>query len=220
MAEWWNLSPSDLLLFSPRVYARLFVLHNQHWWPLHLAGLALGAGIAWSVWRSNDRVARATTVLLGLTWIWVAWAFLWERYGDINWAVRYVAPVFVLEGLLLIALGASGAMQFGVRGGLGRAVGLALVAIGLVGYPLLAPATGRPWIGGEAFGLVADPTAVVTLGVLVASRGGWSRVALVIPVVWCAITGATLWVLEDGAFVIAPACAVFALLTAILTRRG
>lgn len=31
MAEWSNYSLSDFLLFSPRVFERLFALHNAAW---------------------------------------------------------------------------------------------------------------------------------------------------------------------------------------------
>ena len=44
----------------------------------------------------------------------------------------------------------------------------------------------------ELFGLAPDPTVLATLGVLVAAdRVRWEL--FVIPVLWCAVTGATLW---------------------------
>ena len=38
----WSYRLSDFLLFSPRVYWRMFELHNAALWPLPLAMLALG----------------------------------------------------------------------------------------------------------------------------------------------------------------------------------
>ena len=42
MSEWWTYRPEDFLLFSPRVYWRMFELHNAALWPLHLLALAAG----------------------------------------------------------------------------------------------------------------------------------------------------------------------------------
>ena len=42
MTEWWTYRLSDFALFSPRVYYRLFELHNQALWPLQIVTLALG----------------------------------------------------------------------------------------------------------------------------------------------------------------------------------
>ena len=42
MSEWWSYRAEDFLLFSPRVYWRMFELHNAAFWPLHLLTLAAG----------------------------------------------------------------------------------------------------------------------------------------------------------------------------------
>ena len=39
MSEWWTYRAEDFLLFSPRVYWRMFELHNTALWPLHLLDL-------------------------------------------------------------------------------------------------------------------------------------------------------------------------------------
>ena len=42
MSEWWTYRPEDFLLFSPRVYWRMFELHNAALWPLQVLALAAG----------------------------------------------------------------------------------------------------------------------------------------------------------------------------------
>ena len=42
VSEWWTYTPSDLLLFSPRVYYRLIELHNIAVWPVHIGAALLG----------------------------------------------------------------------------------------------------------------------------------------------------------------------------------
>ena len=90
MSEWWTYALEDFLLFSPRVYWRMFELHNEAVWPLHVVALLLGAAILVWVVRPRPWSDRAIAVILGVAWIWIGWAFLWKRYSGINWAVAYV----------------------------------------------------------------------------------------------------------------------------------
>ena len=45
MTEWWTYAPEDFLLFSPRVYWRMFELHNAAVWPSQALALLVGAAI-------------------------------------------------------------------------------------------------------------------------------------------------------------------------------
>ena len=96
MSEWWTYRPEDFLLFSPRVYWRMFELHNAALWPLQVLALAAGLLIILLLaWRPRG-YARWLALLLAILWIFVGWTFLWNRYADINWAAAYVAPAFVV----------------------------------------------------------------------------------------------------------------------------
>lgn len=219
MSEWWTYTLSDLLLFSPRVYYRLLELHNRDLWPLHLVTSGLGAVVGWRLWRPTQRGDRIVFGTLGVLWVWVGWVFFWERYATINWAAVYVAPLFVLQGVLLVWLGAA---QTYLRISAGqdprRQVALALFALALVGYPVLAPLLGRTWWAAESFALMPDPTAVATLAVLAGATGRVLWPLLVVPMAWCAVAGATLWAMEAGDFLVAPLAAVAAAALSIRRR--
>ena len=45
MSEWWTYAPSDFLMFSPRVYYRLFEFYNRSFWPVAVVSLSLGIGM-------------------------------------------------------------------------------------------------------------------------------------------------------------------------------
>ena len=105
MSEWWTYSLTNFLLFSPRTYYRLFELYNAEVWPLQLVTLALGIAIAFLVWRPRPWSGRAIAAILAALWLFVAWAYLLERYDTINWAARYFAIAFVLQAALLIWTG-------------------------------------------------------------------------------------------------------------------
>jgi hypothetical protein len=197
MSEWWTYSLSDFLLFSPRTYYRLFELYNAAMWPLQILALALGVALLGLLLRDTAWRGRAIAAILAACWLWVAWAYLWQRYDTINWAASYFAVGFAIEALLLIWTGIV-RDRLGFLSGAGPvgAAGLCIFLFALVGYPLIGPLNGRPWRQAEIFGLAPDPTAIAALGVLVAAhRPRWSL--LIIPLIWCAISAATLWTMQS-----------------------
>lgn len=220
MSEWWTYAPSDFLMFSPRVYYRLFEFYNRSCWPVAVISIALGVGILWLLLRPRPAGHRMIPVILGALWIWIAWAFFAERYASINWGAAYVAPVFALQGVALMWAGAvRGKLKFGPPHAFPDAAALALFCFGVIGYPLVAVVMGRSWLAAEIFGLAPDPTALATLALLALAHGGVRWPLLIIPFVWCLATGLTLWTMEAGDFFIAPIGAVSAVAIAVIRAR-
>jgi hypothetical protein len=213
----WSYRLSDFLLFSPRVYWRMFELHNAARWPLPLVTLAFGiAALVLAILRPRQS-GRWIAILLAILWAWVGWSFVWERYATINWTAAYIAPLFAIEALVLILF--LNRLSFDARSvrGIG---GVLLVVLGL-GYPLLAPVLGRPWRGAEIFGMAPDPTAIATLGFLAMARGKFMLPLYPVPVLWCLMSGLTLGAMEDAqAWVLALALAILALALAFGTARS
>lgn len=173
MSEWWSYRPSDFLMFSPRIYWRLFSAINEAFWPGQPALIVLG--LAWLARPRAHRVAAGA--LAGASCV-VAWAFLWQRFTPINWPARYFAIAFALQGVLLLALAICGTWRASGPAWRRRA-GIGLMAWALLGHPLLAPAFGRPWPQAEVFALAPDPTAIATLGWLLLVEGaGATRIGL------------------------------------------
>ncbi len=203
MNEWSTYTLADLLMFSARTYWRLLELYNVAVWPLQLAAVALGLAIAWCARRAPRDAGRAAAVLLGLAWLWVAWAYHAQRYATINTAAPWFAAAFVLQAMLLLGAGS-------LRIYPGRAAGGA-VGIVLLAYPLLAPAHGRPWAQAEVFGVAPDPTAALTL-VLLACAPRAHALLWPVPLLWCAVSGATLWTMHAPLAWLLPGLGVLALL--------
>jgi Family of unknown function (DUF6064) len=210
MSEWWTYTLTDFLLFSPRTYYRLFELYNTEVWPLQIVALALGVAIMLAILRGAPWSGRAIAIILAALWLFVAWAYLLERYDTINWAARYYALGFALQAGLLVLSGViRNRLAFKPRG-VPAWIGLALLLYALAIHPLIAPLAGRPWTQAEIFGLAPDPTAIGTLGVLVAAARAPIRLA-VLPLLWCAISALTLWTMESPE---APVVALTAVLAA------
>lgn len=220
MSEWWTYRPEDLLLFSPRVYERLFVLHNETLWPLPLLALLLGAALLLALAFPRPGRVRAAFGLLALAWVFVAWAFLWQRYAPINWGIRYVVPLFALQALLLaLGLWRGGLALPGGWSSPPRQLGLALVAYAVFLHPLTAVLHGRGLAGAEVVGLTPDPLAIATLGVAAMARPArLAGVLMVIPGLWCLGSAYTLHLLDaPGAWL--PLLAVLVAVTARLWPR-
>lgn len=195
MSEWWSYGPADFLLFSPRVYWRMFELHNAAMWPLHLLTLTAGVAMMVLVARRQRNHGRWIALVLAAIWAFVAWSFLWTRYVTINWAVVYIAPAFALQAVLLVvASSLAGGLTFD-RHGLSAWAGYLLFAFALAAQPSLAPLQGREWAATEVFGIAPDPTVIATLGLLLLARGKLVPLLVPIPVLWCLLSGITLWAL-------------------------
>ena len=212
MSEWWTYRPSDFLLFAARTYYRLLELYNTEIWPLHIVAFAAGVAILALMRSRSPRRGRLIAAILAVCWLWVAWAFHWQRYATINWAASYFAVVFAIEALLLIWIGVVRArLQFESTSSASVRTGVAIFAFALIAQPLLGLSLGRSWAQLELFGVAPDPTVVATLGLLLAaSRKSW--MALSIPMLWCLLGGATLWIMDAADALVLPAVAALVLL--------
>ncbi len=196
MSEWWTYRLHDFLLFSSRVYWRVFELHNEAVWPLQILTMAAGVAILILLVRPRPWSHQIISFLMAMLWIWVAWSFLWNRYASINWAAAYVVPVFLLEAALFLWTGCfQGTLRF-VGSGNPSVVGLGVVVYGVFAHPLAALIAGRSIQAAEVFGIAPDPTAIATLGIAVlVQRVGIGWFLLVIPALWCIASAVTLYAL-------------------------
>lgn len=199
MTEWWTYRPSDFLMFSAGSHARLLEQFNRDTWPLHGLMLAVGLLLVVAVTVPSSPAARWAPLALAATWAWVGWAYLWERFAEINTAASYLAVAFSVQAALLVASvwragpepAGSANLQFGAA---------ALIAAAVLLWPLSALLTGRSWMQAEYFGMAPEPTALATLGWLLAARMRHKRVLAVIPVVSLGVGLGMLWLLygPDG----------------------
>ncbi len=202
MSEWWTYRLSDFLMFSPRTYWRLVELYNHDVWPAQLAALAVGL---WAIWLAASRRAgagRVLAALLAAAWLWVGWAFHWQRYATINWAAPYFAMAFAIQAGLLLGLGSFHRNTYATpAGSLMRNLGWLLAVTGVVFYPLAGLLAGRPWAQAEVFGIAPEPTALASLGLLLASGYPPSRarrcMLALIPTLSLLLGAATLWLMAD-----------------------
>jgi uncharacterized protein YqgC (DUF456 family) len=193
MGDWLSYTPSDFLLFSARTYYRLFELYNRAIWPAQIMALLLGLVILWRLHRGSTRQGMVMAIL-AVGWLWTAWAYLLEQYDTINWAARYFAIGFVIEAVLLIWTGiVKSRFSFQPYRDWIAWAGMGLFLFALVVQPLIGPLVGRDWTQAEIFGVTPDPTVLATLGLLLTADKRLPWGLMIIPLLWCALSGATLW---------------------------
>jgi hypothetical protein len=197
MSEWLTYSAEDFLLFSPRTYWRMFELQNEEFWPLPVLTLALGGIVTFLAARGGVNAIRIAAAILAAAWCFVATTFLWHRFASINWAITYVAPAFLLEAALLVAITFRTQITTAPRS-LRAWIGNLLLAFATVGVPLLATLHGRAQSTAEVFGIAPDPTVIATLGFLIVLRGRWLWLLTPIPILWCLLSGITLQTMGEA----------------------
>jgi len=193
MPEWWTYSLADFLMFSPGVYYRLFELENRRLWPYQIVALLAGIAAIALLVRSTARSRRTAIAAFAGAWGVCGWVYFHESYATIHTYANAFAWLFFAQAaalLLQVALGterrthpASPAVE--------RA-GIALAAFAILVLPLLTYALGRPFAQAESFALMPDPTALATVGMLIALRNA-SAWLFPIPLVWSLYSGLTLY---------------------------
>jgi hypothetical protein len=175
-------------------------------------GAAILVLLLWPApWRG-----RAIAAILAAGWLWVTWFYLLQHYDTINWAAGYLAYGFAFEALLLFWTAAiRDRLRLQPPAAPAGAAGRGLVAYAVAIHPLVGPLLmARPWAQAEMFGVTPDPTVIATLGVLVAAAGAhW--LLLAIPLLWCAIGGATLWTMGSPDWPVLPVVGAIAMAFAI-----
>lgn len=212
MSHWLTYSLADFLPFSEATYQRLFELYNKRFWLAVLIGLAMGLWLLRMLYRPAAPL-RLACGILGVCWLWIAWAFFWESYAPLMWAAGYWAIAFAAQGVLLLALAAAAPRCTGFCSGVSRTrIGQGLLVFAVLLMPLLGLLGHQPWNGLGLFGSAPDPTAVATLGLLMRlERPRLGLLLMVVPALWSLFSGLTQLALDDPLWPLLPAAAVVAI---------
>ncbi len=193
----WDYALSDLVMFTPEVYLRLFVRFNEAVWPMQLVALVAGLAIPILLTRPTVLARKLAVVLLALAWIVTGLGFMAEYYAPINWPVSYFAYAFVAQAMVLAAV--AGVWQPPVRLAPGHGPGgtlLGLWLLVLVVLPWLTVAATGELAALALFGLTPDLTATgsLLLAPLLPRARRW--LVILLPLVWCLFSLLTLYTLD------------------------
>ena len=194
MDELTSYRLSDFILFSQTAYFRQFELYNQAIWPLQLVAILFSVAIFYALWKKPAWAGRVITGLLVVSWCWVAWAFLYQRFYQIHVIANWYALGFILQAGLLSWYGViQNRFNVFVVSPWRTKIGSGLLFISLIIYPFIPVLTGRSWLQFEMFSLAPDPTVLATLAILFFYRS--PRVMYLIPIIWILLSGVTLFIM-------------------------
>lgn len=212
-------SLSDLLMFTPEVYLRLFVRFNEAVWPLQLLALAAGLAIPVLLTQRFPLARRLAVMLLALAWIATGLGFMGNFYAPINWPVGYFGFAFVAQAMLVGAVAGFFYLpdRISLRAGRGPwLIGFWLAS--LLGLPWLTVLATGQLAGLAVFGMTPDVTATASVAALVLLPRRLRWLLLVIPLVWCLFSTATLYALNMQVPMLVPLAGVVMGIVAVFLR--
>jgi hypothetical protein len=155
-----------------------------------LAVLAVGAAV-----RDRKSRSRFVSCVLAVFWLWMAIAYHWMYFSQINRAALVFGGLFAVQSVLFVWLGIiQDRLRFGCPRGWKRAGGIAVLAYGLVAYPILNDFLGHKFPNTPTFGLPC-PTTIFTFGILWWLRPPVPIAIYFIPWLWAVIGGSAAFLL-------------------------
>lgn len=139
---------------------------------------------------------RFTGLALALAWAWTGFVFHGRYAASIDFAALVYSPAFLLQAGLLAWMGVvRGRIALRPHAGAVGWGACILIAYALIGYPLIAAVVGHGLTATRVVGLAPGPTAVLTLGLLLLTKGRTPLFLSAVPVLWTLLAGATAFLL-------------------------
>jgi hypothetical protein len=175
------------LPFSREEFFAVFAAYNESLWPFALLLWFLTAIAFLLLARSRIR-PDVVSGLLAIHWAWAGLAYHAAFFSRINPAAWGFSGLFLVEAGLLAWHGVvRGDLRFSLRGVFRSVLSSFLVIYALL-YPAIARAEGHFYPEAPTFG-VPCPTAILTVGFLLAAEGKPPRRLTVVPIAWAFIGG-------------------------------
>jgi uncharacterized protein DUF6064 len=211
------------LPFTVEQFFHVFERYNHAVWPAQVLLTALAILSFGLAWRPTPWTGRAVSAVVALLWAWMAVAYHFAFFTDINPAAWLFGTLFLVEAAWVGWTGAvRGRLRFRWRRDSWGWAGAALVLFALIVYPLLGDLLGHRYPGAPTFGLPC-PTTLFTLGMLLLAGPRAPRSVFVVPLLW-AVVGSTaafsLGVYEDMSLLVAGLVVLAAFLTGRRSGSG
>jgi len=208
------------LPFTVEQFFEVFRTYNHAVWPAQVVTCVLGIAAVVLGTRRRRSLDRVAWAILAAFWLWTGIAYHLLHFSRINPAAYVFGGLFIVQGLLLLALGEiKPRLAFQPARGVWPIIGAALIFYAMVIYPLLGLLLGHraeelPW-----FGVTPCPTTIFTFGMLLWATGRGRFIVFIIPLLWSIIGGSAtihLRVPQDCGLI---AAGLIGLINLLATRR-
>lgn len=197
MMELLQFSLMDMTPYDRQSWFNLLAGYYRAIWPVVLLALPILLALPLLILRHdkagiNQVVAtRLVLALLGLSWLWCGGVFHIKYFSGLNWAAQWFGILFMLQGgLLLLAAALLKAPQWVDRVSWRGRLGVGLLLVALLVYPLSGLLEGRTLLQLEIFPLLPAPVTLVTVAVLVLLNSCFRHGLVVIPALWGVVSAA------------------------------
>ncbi len=188
MAAFWSKGRVTMPFTEEQFFA-VFAAWNSAVWPLQVTAYLLGFGVL-GLLRGSRTSTAAVMFALALMWLVNGIGYHWLFFSEINPAARYIAGVFVLEALMMLAFPiVAPGFRIAPAKDARTVIGLGLMIYALLIYPLLGRLAGHVYPAVPVFGIAPCPTTIFTIGVLLLGSWGTARWLLMIPALWGVVGG-------------------------------
>jgi Family of unknown function (DUF6064) len=185
-----------MLPFSPEQFFEVFRQYNEAVWPFQIVLKVLAAAVAVLLLRPQRWSNEAIAAALAFLWGWMGVVYHLLHFSSIDPAANWFAALFLVQALVFVWEGVvRRRMRFEPAHGARFVAGAALIVYPLLVYPQLSGLLGHYYPAAPTFGLPC-PTTIFTVGVLVFLAPPYPRRVLVVPILWCILGTAAVFLLE------------------------
>ena len=211
------------LPFTAEQFFAVFARYNEIVWPMQIVLNAAALLCIGLLFRASARASRAIYLILSLLWAWMAIAYHFAFFAEINPAAWVFGAAFLLGSAAFAGTGVARAgLSFRPMPGVRAVVGAALIVFALVLYPVIGYSIGHRYPSAPTFGLPC-PTTIFTLGLLLFSVQPVARCVFVVPLLWAAVGSLAafqLGVIEDLGLLAAGIATIAALVFSTAPTRA
>jgi hypothetical protein len=173
--------------FNQEQFLQVFRAYNLAVWPFQIFLIVIALLAIFLTLRKVKYSDRIIVSILSFLWFWMAVAYHFAFFLNINPLAIIFAAVFLFQGFLLFFFGiAREELHFKYVNNLNGLAAIILFLYALIFYPLLGYALGHYYPSTPTFGLPC-PTTIFTFGLLLLLEGKINKVLYIIPVVWALI---------------------------------
>lgn len=175
------------LPFTPEQFFAVFARYNEAVWPMQILLSAVALLCVGLLFRPSVWASRTSYLILSLLWGWMAIAYHFAFFSDINPAAWLFGAIFLLGSATFAWTGmARDGVSLRPVPGVRSVLGATLIVFALVVYPLVGHSLGHRYPSAPTFGLPC-PTTIFTLGLLLFSVKPVARWVFVVPLSWAAV---------------------------------